>query len=217
MEDYIIIPAYNEEQNVPNVVRGALKYSSHVIVVDDGSSDKTSENARLAGAIVLQHPINLGKGNALKTGSDFAVRHGAERIVFIDADMQHDPDDIPKALKMLEEYEIILGYREYDKNMPFIYRLGNFGIQMIFRILYGINLKDTQSGFKAFNTRIYDNIRWLSSGYSVESEIAARVARNRIKYKQFRIKTRYHDNYKGTTVFDGFKIAKDMLWFRIIK
>ena len=104
---FAIIPAYNEENRVADVVTNAKRYVDKVIVVDDGSSDKTYDAAKSAGAVTLKHIVNLGKGAALKTGCDYAITQGADMLIVLDADTQHDPEEIPNFIKTLKEADIV--------------------------------------------------------------------------------------------------------------
>jgi len=210
----IIIPAHNEEKTIAEVVAGAKKHG-HVIVVDDGSSDATAQQAKQAGAVVLQHIVNLGKGCALKTGCDYAVREDAQKIVIIDADAQHDPKQIPEFLHALEEKDIIFGYRTFSDDMPYILRFGNRFIGKTASFLYGISLNDTQCGYRAFTVDAYKKLRWNAHDYSVESEIVSKTGRKKLRYAEIAIPTVYHNKYKGTTVLDGIKIVAKMIWWRV--
>ena len=148
---YIIIPAYNESKNIEKVIKKTKKYCKNIIIVDDGSSDNTYLTAKKTGVIVLGHIVNLGKGAALKTGCDFAIKKGAEIIISLDADGQHDPKEIPKFLEALKDCNIVLGYRKLNKKMPLVLKLGNWFISFITRFLYRINIKDTQCGYRAYS------------------------------------------------------------------
>ena len=105
---FAIIPAYNEEKHINKVVKQTKKYVDNVIVVDDGSKDKTKAAASKAKAIVLRHLVNLGKGASLKTGCDYAVKNNADIMIVIDADAQHDPDEIPKFLETIKNCDVVL-------------------------------------------------------------------------------------------------------------
>jgi len=214
---FAIIPAYNEENRVADVVTNAKRYVDKVIVVDDGSSDKTYDAAKSAGAVTLKHIVNLGKGAALKTGCDYAITQGADMLIVLDADTQHDPEEIPNFIKTLKEADIVFGSRKETENMPIILRSGNFVVNLATRILFKISLKDTQSGYRAFTADSYKKIRWQASDYSMESEMIANVGKKRLKYKEILIKTIYSDKYKGTTVMDGVKIVMNMFWWRLTK
>ncbi len=211
----VVIAAYNEEEHIKRVVEKVIEQGYEVIVVDDGSTDKTGEEAEKAGAIVLKHIINTGKGAAMKTGCDYALKEKADVIVLMDGDEQHKAEDIPRFIKALEKAEVVLGYRKINKNMPLIMRIGNKIINTASSIINGIKIKDTQSGFRAMTSEAYKKIRWRSPDYGMESEMIAKIAKKKIKYKQIPISTIYHDKFKGTTVFDGIKIVLRIIKWKI--
>jgi len=211
---WAVLPARNEEKTIALVVKETGRYVERVVVVDDGSTDSTGERAERAGARVLRHIINLGKGAALKTGCDYAASRGAKVLVVLDADAQHNPSDIPRFLKALRGRDIVFSYRKINKNMPAILRLGNKFLSFSVRVLYKINLRDTQSGFRAFTAEAYRKIRWDANDYSMESEMIANAGKKRLKYAEIPIDTVYTDKYKGTTVLDGIKIFLDLLWWK---
>ncbi len=213
----IIIPAYNEEKHIGQVIRKTRRFCKNIIVVDDGSKDRTYEKAKKENVTVLKHTINLGKGAALKTGSEYAIRKEYDILVFMDSDGQHMPEDIPRFLKALKGNDIIFGSRELNKNMPGILKFGNWFINKINKILFGITIGDTQSGFRAMTAKAYKKIRWQSTGYSVESEMIANVGKKKLKYKEIKIKTIYSDKYKGTTIIDGIRIVLNMIWWKITR
>ena len=215
---FAIIPAYNESKRISKVITGIKKYTNNIIVVDDGSNDNTSEVAKKHKAIVLRHIINMGKGAALKTGCDYAVKQKAEIIIAIDADGQHEPIEIPKFIEKIKKgKDIVFGYRVARKSMPLLFKFGNKFINFVTKILYGIKIKDTQCGFRAFTSQAYKKIRWNAVDYSMESEMIANVGKNKLKYSQIPIKTIYSDKYKGTTILDGIKIVFNMFFWRFIK
>jgi len=212
---WAVIPAYNEENNIAKIIKKAKKYVDGIIVVDDGSKDKTKEAAEKVNAVVLKHIVNLGKGAALKTGCDYAVKNGAEFIIALDADAQHNPDYIPRFIEKLKKYHIVFSYRKASSKMPFVLRFGNWFISRIARFLYGISLNDTQCGFRAFSKEAYKKIRWNASDYSMESEMISKAGKQRLKYVQIPIQTIYSDKYKGTTIMDGIKIVLSMFWWKL--
>ena len=212
---FVIIPAYNEQRHISSVIQKVKKYSINIIVVDDGSNDRTSEVAKKEGVIVLKHIVNLGKGAALKTGCEYSVANGAKKLIFIDADGQHQPEEIPRFLQALKDADIVFGSRSLNKKMPLVLRFGNWFINKVNDYLSGVKLRDTQSGYRAMTSDAYQKIRWKSTNYSVESEMIANTGRQRLKYKEITIKTIYSDNYKGTTVIDGVKIVLNMLWWKL--
>ena len=214
-DTFVIIPAHNEQKHIASVIREVKKFSEKVIVVDDGSNDSTSEIANKENVIVLKHIINLGKGAALKTGAEYAIRNGAKALIFIDADGQHEPKDIPRFLTALKEADIVFGSRSLNKNMPLVLKFGNWFINKTNNILFGVKLRDTQSGYRAMTVQAYNKIKWKASSYGVESEMVANVGKKRLKYKEITIKTIYSDRYKGTTIIDGVKIVLNMIWWKI--
>lgn len=219
MEDKIfaIIPAYNEETNIKKTISETKKYISNIVVVDDGSKDKTSEEAKKENVILLKHIINLGKGAALKTGCDYALKQSANKIIVLDADAQHEPSQVPNFLNELKDADVVLGYRELNKEMPSILKFGNWFINKTTKLLYNVNLHDTQCGYRAFTADAYKKIRWKSSNYSMESEMLANMGKRKLRYKEIPIKTIYTDRYKGTTIIDGIKIVCNLFWWRLSK
>lgn len=212
---WVVIAAYNEEKHIAAVINETRKFCKNIIVVDDGSKDKTCQIAKSKGVTALKHVINLGKGAAVKTGCDFALQKGAEVLLLIDADGQHEPKEIPRFLKELKNKDIVFGYRKFTKKMPIIMRFGNKFINATTKLLYGIELKDTQCGYRALTAKAYKKVRWNSTGYPMESEMIANAGKNKLKYTEIPIRTIYSDKYKGTTVIDGVKIVLNMLLWRL--
>jgi len=213
MKVWTIIPAYNEAKHISEVIKGVKAQCKNIVVVDDGSIDETFKLSKKQNIHVLKHILNMGKGVAVKTGCDFAIKQGAEIIILIDADGQNDPNEIPQFLKAIKEHDIVFGVRRFNKNMPFIKRWGNTFINKVTRLLYNLDLQDTQSGYRAFTAKAFEKIKWEASDYSMESEMIANVGRHKLKYTEIPIKTIYSDKYKGTTVLDGIKIVFNMiLW-----
>jgi glycosyltransferase involved in cell wall biosynthesis len=213
---FIVIPGLNEEKHIGLVISKIKKLGyENIVFVDDGSCDKSSQIATKEGAKALKHIVNLGKGSAAKTGCEYAITQGADVLVLMDADGQHNPDDLKKMLIALKGNDIVFGFRHLNKNMPFMMRLGNWGINKSSQIINGITLNDTQSGFRCMTSDAYKKIKWYSNDYSMESEMIANVAKHKLKYIQVPIETIYHDDYKGTTIVDGIKIFINMLKFKI--
>ncbi len=216
MKTFIIIPAHNEEENIEKVINETKKFSKNIVVVDDGSGDRTHSEAEKTGATVLKHEINLGKGAALRTGAEYSIKKGAEAVVFIDSDGQHSPSDIPRLLKALEETDVVFTYRNLkSERMPLTKKLGNFALNTLLKLLFGIKIMDTQCGFKAITSRAYKTLKLISSDYNIESEIAAKTGKYRLRFRQLPIETVYNDRYKGTTPLDGANIAMRMLWWKL--
>ena len=152
----VVIPALNEEATIADMVRGALLFADEVIVVDDGSADRTAELARRAGAHVIKHLKNMGQWSALRTGFREALRKGFDIVVTMDADGQHDPTNIPRLLKPISEgrADLVIGSRLKGHPVAMIpYRYA--GIKFFSKLLstfMGVNLTDATSGFRAYRS-----------------------------------------------------------------
>lgn len=212
MKTFVIIPAFNEGARIGKVVRESQKYSRNIVVVDDGSTDGTFREAAKTKATVLKHTNNLGKGSALRTGSEYALRQGADTVIYIDSDGQHSPKDIPRLLKELRNADIVFAYRNLARaNMPLTKKFGNFVLDGTLTIFFGVKITDSQCGFKAMTNKTYEKLKLTSNGYTVESEIAAKTGKHHLRFRQVPIETVYNDRYKGTNVFDGINIALHIL------
>ena len=157
---FVIIPAYNEEKNIGSVVRGVLKVlkTAEVVVVNDGSIDKTAEIAKKAGATVLPHPYNLGYGVALQTGYKYALKQRADYVVQMDGDGQHDPKFIPNLLEPVKKgkADVVLGSRflKHSYQAPFAKRMGTAVFRKLVALIIGQKITDPISGFQALNKEV---------------------------------------------------------------
>jgi glycosyltransferase involved in cell wall biosynthesis len=212
-----VIPAHNEEKYIFEVVKKAKQYVNEVIVVNDNSYDNTANIARNAGAMVITHDVNLGLGATLKTGCEAALILGANVIITLDGDGQHDPDEIPILLKKLysSNSDFVLGERPFDNNMPIVKKVGNIFFQRFSKQMFQMNFNDTQSGYRVFTIEAYKKIKWDSMDYKVASEILINVKKHNINHSSEEIKTIYHENQKGTTPIDGLKIAYHIIKMRL--
>jgi len=214
---WVVIAAYNEAAHIADVVRRAAGYGN-IVVVDDGSGDGTSAAAERAGAVVLRHALNLGKGAALKTGADYAVANGARRLVFIDGDGQHRPEEIGAVVAPLAlGADIVFTYRRRTRAVPLIRGLGGRLITGMVRLFYNYDLKDALCGFRAMTVEAYRKVRWASRDYSVESEMIANAGMRFLKAAEVEVSTIYHDKYKGMTVFDGLRTVWQLVWWRMTR
>lgn len=195
---FIVIAAYNEEHSIPKVVSELHKAGcNNVVVVDDGSKDKTYNAALNAGATVLQHIINRGQGASLKTGIDYAVQEGADIIVTFDADGQHRVEDIPAMIKPVEsgKYDVTFGSRfltkESQKNVPFLRKIYlKIGV-LVLLVFYGVKMTDAHNGFRALSRKAAEKIRITADRMAHASEIVEEVHRNKLKYKEIPVIIRY--------------------------
>jgi len=153
-----LIPAYNEEKTIANVVKETKKFVDLVIVVDDGSRDATAKVAEEAGAVVVRHLRNMGYGAAVKTLMRAALAADAKYAVLLDADGQHDPTDIPKFLQKLKEgADVVIGNRFKTSKIPTYRKIGIYTIRTILRLL-GIRTTDPENGYRAFNRKALETL-----------------------------------------------------------
>ncbi len=190
-----VSPAYNEEKTVSKVVEGALKYTDGVIIVDDGSTDSTYKEAMKAGATVIRHNKNKGKGVALKTGFKKALETTADIVIVLDADGQHNPEEIPKLLKTMnyEDSDIVVGSRFLGdiKDMPRIRILSNTLTTMILRLYFGLIITDSQSGFRAYKRGVLEKVEFSAPRFSAETEILVDANRKGFKISEAGVQTLY--------------------------
>ncbi len=205
---WVIIPAYNEAKYLERVLKKLLQYHQKVILVDDGSTDNTAKIASKLINDVLVHQINLGKGAAMKTGALYAFKKKqAKAIIFFDADDQHDPAEIKNFIRQLkQDHDVVLGVRTLNADMPLIRFLGNKFASVLINIILGKYFADIPSGYKAFTKKAFQKINWQSTGYEVETEIAVRIAKNKLDFVEIPISTIYHDTDKGFTILDAMRI-----------
>lgn len=216
MKVFIVIPAYNEEKRIGPVLAEIKRVGLSSIVVDDGSKDKTLEIAKRYTPFALCHGINIGKGAALKTGCQAAFSLGAEAVIMMDSDGQHRPEDLPKFVSALKKCSVVLGRRDFA-GIPLVRLIGNRIISLAVELLFGIKASDILCGFKAFTKKAYDEIRWNSLGYSVETEIVAMTGKKRLTNCEVPVATVYYDKFKGLTILEGMGILLDILKFRLLK
>lgn len=218
----IIIPAYNEQETIAEMVRRAKKHSAKVIVIDDASSDDTSKIAAREGAKVYKHTINRGLGGALGTGFKVALLEKTEILITLDADCQHDPDDIPNLIKpIIDNYaDVVIGSRFLlRQNMPYLRRFYNSIGNIVTFVLFGVKTTDSQSGFRAFNKKAIETISIKSNRMEVSSEIIKEVGLRNLRMKEIPIKAIYteYSMSKGQGFIVGFKTFFKLLIIKIIK
>lgn len=208
MKIAIVVPAYNESSYIGRFLDKLGSYSSRVVVIDDGSTDHTSSISRGRGVKCISHMVNLGKGAALKTGCDFAFsKLKADAVIIMDGDDQHMVEDIKLFEKELKSgAQVVLGVRRMDAKMPLMRLVGNKSMSILINILFGRYIADIPSGFKAMTKSAYKLLRWQSSGYEVETEMAVRIAKSKLKYSEVSISTVYHDKEYGFNLLDAGKI-----------
>jgi len=198
-----VIPAYQCSATVGEVVAGTRRYLARVLVVDDGSTDPSGEVARRAGAEVLRHDHNRGKGAALRTAFTHLTEERAAgkapelaAIAMLDGDGQHDPDDLPGLLAAWDSgaWDLIVGGRLKDRALipPHRYWTNTIGTKLL-SIITGVALGDSQSGYRLVDVGLLERMDLRSRGYAIESEMLIKAARRGARIGQVKIKTIYHD------------------------
>lgn len=220
---FLVIPAYNEATRIQPVIEEVSKRGYKMIIVNDGSVDKTLEIIRTSqkkypnNIFIVSHVLNCGLGAALKTGMELALKHNAEYIVTFDGDGQHSVDDIKKVVKPLKDKkaDAVIGARPFE-DMPGTKNFANTIMNILTRIFYRTNVRDSQSGLRAFTANAANKIDIVSPGYGVSSEIIKEINDNNLKLNEVTITTIYDDETqnKGTNAKVGimimFKMIRDL-------
>lgn len=189
-----VIPAYNEAARVGAVVHGARLHLTKVVVVDDGSADETASAARQAGAEVMRHPANRGKGAALRTGMERAFGEGFGAVIVIDADGQHATGEIPLFLRAAEETgaDMVVGSRmDRAEGMPLVRYLTNRFTSAVVSRLAGQRIPDSQCGFRLIRERAFRQMGFRTSRYDTESEMLIEAGRAGCRIVSVPVRTIY--------------------------
>ncbi len=194
------IPAFNEETYIGTIVLKARQYVDEVIVVDDGSSDQTADVARLAGATVIRHEQNKGYGASIQTLLTEAKKKDLNILVLLDADAQHNPDEIPELIKPISDgFDIVIGSREQRRDdVPRYRRIGQRVISVFSHILSGERVSDSESGFRVFSEKAIASLELKESGMAAGAETIARAAEKGLKITERPISIRYAED--GSTL-----------------
>jgi len=187
------IPAYNEARYIGSIVLQAMQYVDEVIVMDDGSTDNTAVVAELAGATVVRHDKNRGKGAAIQSILAEARKRNPDILVLLDADAQHDPNEIPALIKAISEgFDLVIGSRETQKDKTPRYR--RIGQKVIFRssrIASKADVADSESGFRALSPKAIKKLDLKAHGFAIESEMITRAADKKLKITEVPISNIY--------------------------
>ncbi len=213
-----VVPAYEAEYSVGQVILSLKPYVNKVVVVDDGSTDNTFEVAKQAGAIVLRHLVNRGYGAALITGSEYALGQGAQAIVHFDADGQFDATDVPKLISVLTagQSSAALGSRFLGRavNIPILRKI-TLKLAVLFTwVTSGLKLTDTHNGLRAFTAEAWRLMNLKQDRMAISSEIIQELAKHKIPYQEVPVTVVYtdyslHSSKQGS--FPAAKIVKDLL------
>jgi len=210
-----IIPAYNEELFIGSVVLQTLQHASTVIVVDDGSSDLTAQIAQSAGAVVVQHEHNQGKGASLNTGFKVARDYQTDAVVILDADGQHQPEELCGVVApiLAGEADMVIGsrYLEDTSEVPSHRIWGHWVFNLITRLGSGMTSSDSQSGYRAFSPRALSATDFSSAGFSVESEMQFIAKEHDLRLTEVSIIIQYPDKPKRNVLGHGLSVLNGVL------
>lgn len=210
----VIIPAYNAQRTVSRVVVDARRQLEPVVVVDDGSRDSTGAVAEAVGATLLRHEQNRGKGAALKTGFAWALDHGAEAVITLDADGQHLPSEIPKFLEQFARgrEDLIIGGRAhlFEHMLPRRRNANRFSAWCIARFS-GAEISDSQSGFRLYSARLLRALRLRTDGFDMESEVIVLAGKRGLRIVTIPIELGFVDGI-ATSHFKPLKDTLRIAW-----
>jgi len=225
------MPAFNEEGTIAKMVIGCRKYVDTVVVVDDGSSDSTSEIAGALGAYVVRHEKNGGYGAAIRTCFDTARKMGADKMVIIDADGQHDPAEIPEMLDPLNNgTDLVIGSRFCNgngQNVPAYRKMGMKILNAATNVAGELDISDSQSGFRAYGKKAIEAINIDNNGMSAGSEILLQAKDHHLRLKEIEIHCSYDVKRSSTknpiahglnvlvNIFQNMEFRKPLFYFTI--
>lgn len=222
------MPAYNEASAIGDVIVDAVDtfknapYYTEILIVNDASKDKTGSVAIKHGATVIDHILNTGSGGATATGLSYARQNNFDIAATLDADGQHDPEDVLNGIGIMlsGDFDLLIGSRLINKEgMSNTKILGNKGLSFITYLLFGTHVTDSQSGLRIFSKRALAELKWKTSGYEYCSEMLWRAKQISLKIGEFPIKAIYTDysKAKGQNNWNAFNIIKALLRTRIME
>jgi len=211
-----IIAAYNEDRFVGSVVIKALRHVDHVIVIDDGSTDHTAHVAEKAGALVIRHERNRGKAEAINTGLTRAREMNASIAVLIDADGQHNPDQIPELLAPIQnqDVDLVVGSRFLGvrSRIPRWRIVGQHALTVATNLASGVVLTDSQSGFRALSNKALQALAFRpDGGFSIESEMQFLINKHHLSVKEVPVSVIYAEGPKRNPFRHGFQVLNGVV------
>ena len=228
----MVIPAYNEATVIADVVKKAQKvfakakgYVIDIVVVNDGSKDDTSSEARKGGATVIDHILNSGAGGATLTGLVYARKLNYDIAATMDADGQHAPADVLRGIKLCgastpPKTDLLIGSRLVNsEGMSRTKIIGNKGASFITNLLFGVNVTDSQSGLRIYSKNAIENLDWKTTGYEFCSEMIWRAKQAKMTVSEYPIQAIYTDysRSKGQNNWNAINIVKKLFKQRLVE
>ena len=208
------MPAYNEGKYIGSLILQAQQYVDEVVVIDDGSTDHTSKVAELAGATVVRHTENKGYGSAIQRILAEAKKQNADILVILDADSQHNAEEIPFLIKAVSEgSDVVIGSREMQRNVIASYRrIGQRILSRLTHIASRKKLSDTESGFRAYSRKAITTLELKEKGMAVSSEIVSEATAKGLKVTEVPISVIYtKDGSTLNPVRHGFGVLNRIM------
>jgi glycosyltransferase involved in cell wall biosynthesis len=217
---WVVVPAYNEYENIFGVIKSLQEITSNIVVVNDCSTDYTKKIVETLGVYLLDHLVNRGQGAALQTGTEFALKKGAKIIVHFDADGQMQTKDIYRIIAPLinQEAEIVFGSRfiESKAKIPWTKKYLILKPAIIFNWFFtGIKLSDAHNGFRALSHQAAKTIKITQDGMAHATEILDQVRAHDLNYLEVPVEIVY--NQYGQRFTSGFKIIRDLIFAKIFR
>ncbi len=217
---WIIIPAHNEEENIGKVIKDLKELTSNILVINDGSTDRTLEICQINNVLAVSHMVNRGQGAALQTGNEMALNLGAEIIVHFDADGQHQVQDIAKIIEPLlnEQADLVFGSRflENKSKIPWLKKYFILKPAIFFNWLFtGLKLSDAHNGFRALSKKAAQQINIRQDGMAHATEIMNQVRQYDLKYQEVGVEIIYQEYGQG--LWGGIRIIEDLFLSKITK
>ena len=220
---WIIIPAYNESNQIGKILGHLVNDFKNIVVIDDGSTDNTFQLASEFNIHVIRHPINSGQGAALKTGLRYAVSKKGQFFVTFDADGQHDPSNIKTMYQYITKssVDIILGSRFLGTSQG-ITKLKKIILELALlytKITTRLNITDTHNGIRMFNLKVATGLKFEHSRMAHASEILEQISKNKWSYTELPVNILYtsYSIKKGQSFLDVFRIMFELLIQKFIK
>lgn len=209
-----LIPAYNEERFIGSLVLAVRPYVDQVVVIDDGSCDRTAAIAEMAGATVVQHQVNQGKAAGVNTGFAYIRRLNPSAVVMLDGDGQHCAEDIPVVLAPVREgsADIVVGSRflQVKSDIPVYRQIGQIGLTLATNLASGVRVSDSQSGYRAFSVRALEELCFGQGGFSIESEMQFQAREHKLQIVEVPIKVIYAERAKRNPFSHGMQVVNSI-------